>query len=211
MSTINKTDNLDTMKSLPVESFNAQYGCDFIFDEPENVRVCFLNDVWFLVYADGRITKHTRDFKKFNEDMPIRNLTGNTCCGYLQVRINKILYRLHRIIYKAFNPEIDIKDLVIDHINNVHSDNRIDNLRLLTQEENIRLYHNSQQLEIYNITYDEIKQYIIDNYTDLHNLPNYKKLMYLYNENIKYIGYKKSTACLFYSVMDDLKQLPNHV
>lgn len=210
MSKINKSDNLDTMLSLPVESFNAQYGKDFIFDNPEDVRVCFLNDSWFLVFADGRISKHTRDFSKFDDNMKIRNLQTNGK-GYVTVRLNSVRYQLHRIIYKAFNPTIEILNLVIDHKNNVHTDNRLDNLRSLTHRENTQAYYNLQQYQIYNITYDEIKQYIIDNFIDLHNLPNYKKILYSYNENIKYVGYKKSTMCLFYSVVDDLKKLSNHV
>ena len=47
--------------------------------------------------------------------------------GYIVVRINKHLYKLHRILFKlyhGYDPENDI-----DHVNGIKSDNRISNLR----------------------------------------------------------------------------------
>lgn len=55
--------------------------------------------------------------------------------GYLQVQINKKIYKVHRIIYIMHYGKIP-KDLVIDHINRDKLDNKIENLRAITQAEN---------------------------------------------------------------------------
>ena len=49
-------------------------------------------------------------------------------------------YLLSRIVYKAHNPDWDITDTsqnnFIDHINKTSADNRIENLRILTHQQN---------------------------------------------------------------------------
>lgn len=55
--------------------------------------------------------------------------------GYRYVQYNKKLYSEHRIIWELLNGEIP-EGLCIDHINRDRSDNRIENLRLVTISEN---------------------------------------------------------------------------
>jgi len=55
--------------------------------------------------------------------------------GYTRVSINNKPYSLHRLIWIYHNEEIP-EDLQVDHINRERGDNRIDNLRLVSIQEN---------------------------------------------------------------------------
>lgn len=55
--------------------------------------------------------------------------------GYLQVSIYGKLYKAHRLIYIYHYGEIR-DNYVIDHINREKTDNRIENLRMITEYEN---------------------------------------------------------------------------
>ena len=63
--------------------------------------------------------------------------------GYLEVCLShmesgkqkRVYKRVHRLVWEAFNGEI-VDELTIDHINSIMSDNRLENLQLLTREDN---------------------------------------------------------------------------
>jgi len=55
--------------------------------------------------------------------------------GYMRITINKKSYSVHRVIWIYHNGSID-DSLCIDHINRARNDNNIENLRLVTQQEN---------------------------------------------------------------------------
>ena len=42
----------------------------------------------------------------------------------------------HRFIFECFHGKINDVKLVIDHINNIKTDNRLENLQLITQSQN---------------------------------------------------------------------------
>lgn len=58
-----------------------------------------------------------------------------TNCGYNQIYINGKRYFEHRLVWIYFYGDIPQK-MVIDHINHNRSDNKIENLRCITQKEN---------------------------------------------------------------------------
>lgn len=59
--------------------------------------------------------------------------------GYMRLRTSyKPTYFVHRLIWEAFNGEIP-EGMQIDHINNDRTDNRLENLQLVTCSENNRL------------------------------------------------------------------------
>jgi hypothetical protein len=55
--------------------------------------------------------------------------------GYRQIKINNIVYPAHRLIWVYFNGSID-ESMQIDHINGMKDDNRVENLRLVTAQQN---------------------------------------------------------------------------
>ncbi len=69
--------------------------------------------------------------------------------GYLRVQIARKNHRVHRIIWTVFNGPIQ-DGLEIDHINRDKTDNRLDNLRLVTSAQN---NHNRKD----NVMVDELE------------------------------------------------------
>ena len=66
--------------------------------------------------------------------------------GYVDVSIDNQNYRLHRLVLQTWCPNEDYEELTVDHINGNRSDNRLENLRWATQEENTvyMLMHRSE-------------------------------------------------------------------
>ena len=50
-------------------------------------------------------------------------------------------YQKHRFIFECFHGKINDVKLVVDHVNNIKIDNRLENLQLITQSQNIKKEH----------------------------------------------------------------------
>ena len=68
--------------------------------------------------------------------------------GYLEVLLSnnskRKYYRIHRLIWETFYGDIPM-DLTVDHIDGNKTNNNIENLRLLTREENARIANSNKQ------------------------------------------------------------------
>jgi hypothetical protein len=101
------------------------------------VMKCIINDREIKYYPQTGIIK-LRDYSLKGNPWKIKK--GFYGGGYLLIWIGNKKYRVHRIVYKLYNPEWDIedgsKDNQIDHKNHNRMDNRIINLRNVTEQEN---------------------------------------------------------------------------
>ena len=74
-----------------------------------------------------------------------KNIGYLTKSGYLQICINskgiRKHYLKHRFIFECFHGKINDDKLVVDHINNIKTDNRLENLQLITQSQNQKKEH----------------------------------------------------------------------
>lgn len=86
---------------------------------------------WFY-YKNGELYWKKSPANHIYKDM----LAGsNDTKGYIQVRLHRKKYHVHRIIWILHNGAIP-KNLYIDHIDGIKSNNKIENLRLSTNSQN---------------------------------------------------------------------------
>ena len=79
----------------------------------------------FHYHSDGSLSRDDR-----------RNSTGSyDKDGYLIIKVKRKQFKAHRLIWFLFRGEFP--DGEIDHINRVRTDNRIENLRVVTRQENV--------------------------------------------------------------------------
>ena len=84
-------------------------------------------------YEDGQLTWKSSPAKHIK----VGDIAGTKHRdGYIQIRFKGKSYKAHRLIWILHNDAIP-NDLQIDHINGVKDDNHIDNLRLVTPQENM--------------------------------------------------------------------------
>lgn len=97
--------------------------------ENENWKECYL-DSKYLISDQGRVWNTTT--KRF-----LKGTSANK--GYIIVKINNVGKYVHRLVYQTFKPTDNFEEMTIDHINGKRDDNRLENLQILTQTENVKL------------------------------------------------------------------------
>ena len=92
-----------------------------------------------IKYEDGEMYSYfkygrSKNYKWFLLKGSIDN------AGYKRVNINNKKYQYHRVIFKLYNPDWNItdnsKNNYIDHIDRNRLNNNIDNLRVVTKQQN---------------------------------------------------------------------------
>lgn len=86
-----------------------------------------------LFYYDDGILRWRENPSNVSVGDPAGSPNGKN--GHLSVQYENSLYRVHNLIWILFNGDIP-DGVVVDHKNNISIDNRIENLRLATLQEN---------------------------------------------------------------------------
>jgi hypothetical protein len=154
--------------NISVKGDNAErimmFRKDFIYtlfcdDIPEGQRVYHVNskvtddNIENLSLQDEFQPHPVFDLYEANDRGIIRNrktkkvLSTMNNMGYIRVTVrgtstDQVSYYAHRFVYEVFIGSIP-NGLVINHINNIQTDNRLENLELVTQQENVRKGKNS--------------------------------------------------------------------
>ena len=106
----------------------------------------YLKSIFTYCKKSGILTRKPRPRDHFSSDRTFNiynsvyansPVSAKNEQGYLIAIISKRQYRAHRIIWIMEFGYID-DDMVVDHINGVVDDNRIDNLRVCSRAENVR-------------------------------------------------------------------------
>ena len=99
--------------------------------------VDLIYDNQYMVSNYGRIKN-----KKNGRLVGFENKTD----GYFRVYTNKGLIQVHRGVYFSFNPEYFEEEQLysVDHINGKRTDNRLENLRLLSHQDNLKMRDENQ-------------------------------------------------------------------
>jgi len=120
--TKNKLLNNFDVNELPTQEFLLEcFDCDF------NIGVLYWKKRPLHHFANERAMKAWNT--KFSGKR-----AGSTTRGYIEVSLDNISRRVHRLIWKMYHGTEPAP--VIDHINGDKSDNRIENLREVTHAEN---------------------------------------------------------------------------
>lgn len=94
-----------------------------------------------MAYSDDEVVQHIRKYFIYNKDGTFTrtdrmNSNGSfDKDGYLIIKIKGKQYKAHRLVFAYFNGRFPHGE--IDHINRNRADNRIENLRECTRQQNV--------------------------------------------------------------------------
>lgn len=120
------------------------------------------DEQWIDIYGiDGfEISNYGRVRNKNTLQLHKSSINGN---GYQKVSIKSKNYPIHRLVLMSFNPIENPNDYQVDHINGNRTDNRLENLRWVSNEENtLLMINNRKELNkeltriLQNHSYDEV-------------------------------------------------------
>ena len=97
------------------------------------------NEIWTDVYCSN--LHEVSNLGRVRQKESKKLMGSKSSNGYIIVGFGQILnLRVHRVVYFSFHPELLLNEklYVIDHINGKRDDNRLENLRAISNLENIQ-------------------------------------------------------------------------
>lgn len=130
----NKLNNHVSNLQWVTEKENAKHKFNFKERDCTNLYADVNDEQWkdIVGHKNYKINKKGEVIKKFTGKL----LKPQDRNGYYRVNIDGKPLTVHRLVYETFVGPIP-KGMVIDHINGIRNDNRIENLRCITQSENM--------------------------------------------------------------------------
>ena len=127
----------DTVYTLvPVEP--RQVDTSYFSLRPKDTTV-INNEAWTtcIPYPDYEVSDQGRIRHKTLQWIQKPEIQDGYARASIRTNGKSMRVLLHRLILQSFDPQENWNELSVDHINGIRSDNRLVNLRWLTQEENI--------------------------------------------------------------------------
>ena len=159
-------------------------------------------------YEEDKMYRYIIRYKKWsccNDLKPNKN-------GYIHISINKKYYLLHRFIYKYHNDDWDITDTSkknqIDHIDINKSNNKIENLRVLTCSQNTR---NRKKMSNCSSKYIGVYKASKNRWQSTIKINGIKKYLGLFETELEaHLVYEKKCKELMNNMIEEYDEMDNY-
>lgn len=94
-------------------------------------------EIWIACFMDDMY--EVSSLGRFRNAKTKQIFKGESKEGYIYSTLRHVKsIALHRLVLQSFDPQENYEELTVDHINGIRSDNRLENLRWASNDENIR-------------------------------------------------------------------------
>lgn len=111
---------------------------DFFSAVPSEIATDLPGEIWKETFCSS--AHEVSNLGRLRRKTTKRLIPGTSHNGYLSTELTggrKLA--IHRIVKQTFDPIEDFDSMTVDHINGIRTDNRLENLRWVSNEENVVL------------------------------------------------------------------------